>query len=161
MKKLILLGLLLAFPILLCGCGEQRTVQGNMASENGTVALKSQSQEKKLTMSINGEAIDVSWEYNETVTEIIDFAENRTITVNTTVYGGFEQVGRLPRSFSGNNVQMTAVSGDIVLYSDNQLVVFFGSNSWSYTKLGHINLPANELKELLGGSSAVIELKYE
>lgn len=161
MKKLILLGLLLAFPILLCGCGEQRTVQENMASENGTAALKSQSQEKKLTMSINGAVTDVSWENNETVSEILDYVENGIITVNTTVYGGFEQVGRLPRSFSGNNVQMTAVPGDIVLYSGNQLVVFFGSNSWSYTKLGHINLPANELKELLGGSSAVIELKYE
>lgn len=28
--------------------------------------------------------------------------------------------------------------GDIVLYSGNQMVIFYGSNSWSYTKIGKI-----------------------
>ena len=56
---------------------------------------------------------------------------------------------------------MTTEPGDIVLYSGDQLVVFFGSNSWSYTKLGHINLAAEKLAELLGGESTVIEFKYE
>lgn len=50
---------------------------------------------------------------------------------------------------------------DIVLYSGNQLVVFFSSNTWNYTKLGHINLAAEKLAGLLGGDSAVIEVKYE
>ena len=51
---------------------------------------------------------------------------------------------------------MTAQPGDIVLYSGNQLVVFFGSNSWSYTKLGHINdLSADELTVLLDKDQAV------
>ena len=49
--------------------------------------------------------------------------------------------------------------GDIVLYSGNRLVVFFGSNSWSYTMLGHIEgMTQNELSELLGNDSAVVEL---
>ena len=67
--------------------------------------------------------------------------------------------GSFPQSFSRNDVQMTTEPGDIVLYSGDQLVVFFGSNSWSYTKLGHINLATEKLTELLGGESAVIELK--
>ena len=50
---------------------------------------------------------------------------------------------------------------NIVLYSGNQLVVFFSSNTWNYTKLGHINLAAEKLAGLLGGDSAVIEVKYE
>ena len=55
---------------------------------------------------------------------------------------------------------MTAQPGDIVLYSGNQLVVFFGSNSWSYTKLGHISgLSADELAALLDKDIAVIEIK--
>ena len=45
---------------------------------------------------------------------------------------------------------MTTQPGDIVLYSGNQLVIFFGSNSWSYTRLGHIEgLSTNELTTLL------------
>ena len=68
-------------------------------------------QEKELTMIVNGMALDVSWEDNETVEELLVYAQNGTITVNTTIYGGFEQVGSLPQSFSRNDVQMTTEPG--------------------------------------------------
>lgn len=117
-------------------------------------------EEKKLILSVNGSPLNVSWENNNTVDELIDYAQNENIVVDTTLYGGFEQVGSLPQGFSRNDVQMTTEPGDIVLYSGNQLVAFFGSNSWSYTKLGHIEgLSEQELSELLGADSAVIEIK--
>ena len=57
---------------------------------------------------------------------------------------------------------MTTQPGDIVLYSGNQLVVFFGSNSWSYTKLGHINgLSADEFAALLDKEQTVMELQLK
>ena len=57
---------------------------------------------------------------------------------------------------------MTAQPGDIVLYSGNQLVVFFSSNSWSYTKSGHVNdLSADELTVLLDKDQTVIELQIK
>ena len=57
---------------------------------------------------------------------------------------------------------MTAQPGDIVLYSGNQLVVFFGSNSWSYTMLGQIkDLSADELTVLLDKDQTVIELQIK
>lgn len=46
------------------------------------------------------------------------------------------------------NQEMTAYSGDIVLYNDKNIVLFYGSNTWSYTSIGHINLPEKEIKEL-------------
>ena len=68
----------------------------------------------------------------------------------------------MQQSFSRSDVQMTTQSGDIVLYSGNQLVVFFGSNSWSYTKLGHISgLSADELAALLDKDQTVIELQIK
>ena len=116
-------------------------------------------QEEKMVLSINGIPLDVQWEDNETVVELLAYVQSETITVNTTVYGGFEQVGSLPRSFSRNNVQVTTEPGDIVLYSGNQLVVFFGSNSWNYTMLGHIEgLSKQELAELLREDTTVIEI---
>ena len=40
--------------------------------------------------------------------------------------------------------------------------MFFGSNSWSYTKLGHINgLSADELTVLLDKDQTVIELQIK
>lgn len=121
----------------------------------------SASEEKALMLSVNGNQLDVTWENNKTVDELIACAQGADIVVQTTLYGGFEQVGTLPQSFSRNDAQMTAVPGDIVLYSGNQLVLFFGSNSWSYTKLGHIEgLSEYELSELLGGNSAAVEIKW-
>ena len=108
---------------------------------------------------MDGTTLEVSWEDNETVRELMDCAAEGSITVNTSLYGGFEQVGSLPRQFSRNDVQMTTAPGDIVLYSGDQLVLFFGSNSWSYTKLGHIDsLTTEELTGLLGGSSTEVEI---
>lgn len=69
------------------------------------------------------------------------------------------QVGSLPQSLSRNDVQTTTQPGDIVLYSGNQLVIFFGSNSWKYTRLGHIEgLSTDEQTALLDKDIAVIEI---
>ena len=73
--------------------------------------------------------------------------------------GGFEQVGAIGTDLPHNDVQTTTSSGDIVLYSGNQLVVFYGSNSWAYTRLGHItDKTSQEITELLSGGNVTITL---
>lgn len=113
-----------------------------------------------LMLSIDGTPVTVLWEDNETVSELFTAVQNGAIEVSASRYGSFEQVGSLPQSFSRNDVQITTQPGDIVLYSGNQLVIFFGSNSWSYTRLGHIEgLSTDELTALLDKDIAVIEIK--
>lgn len=168
MKKRVLLSLFLSMGVLLTACSGQVS-DANTAAEPPKTAPESEKtaegeetteQPETLVLSINGTVLDVQWEENETVSELIAYVQNENIMVNTTRYGGFEQVGSLPRSFSRNDAQMITGPGDIVLYSGNQLVLFFGSNSWSYTKLGHIKgMSAEELSELLGADSAIVELK--
>ena len=48
------------------------------------------------------------------------------------------------------------VPGDIVLYNSNQISIFYNNSSWSYTKLGHINMSKSELKDLLDTDSVVV-----
>ncbi len=140
--------------------GEENTEQLELPAELETTLPESGPQEETLVLSINGTVLDVQWEENETVAELLAYVHDENIMVNTTIYGGFEQVGSLPQSFSRNDTQMTTGPGDIALYSGNQLVLFFGSNSWSYTKLGHINgMSVEELSELLGADSAIVEIK--
>ena len=77
--------------------------------------------------------------------------------VEMSMYGGFEQAGFLGTSIPRNDVQTTTQSGDVVLYSGNQIVVFYGSNSWAYTRLGRIDkMSGSELEDLLG--SGAVEL---
>ena len=66
-------------------------------------------------------------------------------------YSTFEQVGSLRNSIKSSDSNITTTPGDIVLYSSNQIVLFYGSNTWDYTKFGHINLTKNELVDLLAG----------
>ncbi len=60
------------------------------------------------------------------------------LTIQMSMYGGFEQVGPIGQSLPENDSRTTTQAGDIVLYVGNQIVVFYGSNSWAYTRLGHI-----------------------
>ena len=111
-----------------------------------------------MTMKINDEVVNVKWENNESVKALMKMAAEEPVVVNMSMYGGFEQVGSLGSSLPRSDVGTTTQPGDIVLYSGNQIVVFYGSNSWSYTMLGHIDLPAQKLTELLSNGNVVIEL---
>ena len=114
---------------------------------------------EQLRLTVNGKVLDVEWENNETVAQILDYAKQGEIRVDATRYGGFEQVGSLPQSFVRNDVLTTTQPGDIMLYSGNQIVLFYESNTFRYTKLGHINgLSDEELTDLLQQDSVQIIL---
>lgn len=67
-----------------------------------------------------------------------DLLAEGDITIEMSDYAGFEKVGPLGQSLPTSNSQTTTQAGDIVLYQGNQIVIFYGSNSWSYTRLGRI-----------------------
>lgn len=113
-----------------------------------------------MIMTIGDTKVDVSWEDNDSVRELRELASSG-ITIQMSMYGGFEQVGSIGQSVTRNDKQTTTEPGDIVLYSGNQLVVFYGSNSWSYTRLGKINLSDEELENLLGNGDVTITLSIE
>ena len=117
-------------------------------------------EEQNMVMKIGDTSVDVTWEDNDSIKELNKLAESG-LSISMSMYGGFEQVGSIGQSITRNDVQMTTQSGDIVLYSGNQLVVFYGSNSWSYTKLGKINLSQKELEKLLGNGDVTITLILE
>ena len=115
--------------------------------------------EKKLSLTINGQNVSVQWEDNESVEALKDLVKNNPLRIQMSMYGGFEQVGSLGTSLPRNDRQTTTTAGDIVLYSGNQIVVFYGSNSWAYTRLGHItDKNATKMTELLGNGNVTIEI---
>ena len=68
-----------------------------------------------------------------------EFVQMLPMTITLDDYGGFEKVGSLGRSLTTSNSQTTTTAGDIVLYNGSNIVMFYGSNSWSYTRLGKID----------------------
>ena len=128
---------------------------GGIIDWTGEVVTE-EAKETAMTLSIDGKEMPVTWEDNDSVNELKEICP---LKVNMSMYGGFEQVGSIGQSISRDDKQITTEFGDIVLYSGNQIVVFYGSNSWAYTKLGHIDLSEEELTQLLGNGDVVLEIK--
>ena len=114
-----------------------------------------------MQMNINGTPVTVAWEDNDSVAALKELAKNG-LTIQMSMYGGFEQVGSIGQRLPSSDVQTSTSSGDVVLYSGNQLVVFYGSNAWAYTRLGHItDKTPEEMRELLSRGDVTIELKAQ
>ena len=119
-----------------------------------------ESEEMSILMKIGDEAVTIAWEDNESVRALVELLSEQPMSIQMSMYGGFEQVGSFGTSLPRDDKQTTTQAGDIVLYSGNQMVVFYGSNSWAYTRLGRItDKSADELKEMLGGGDVTITLE--
>ena len=164
MKKVSLLVALVitAIAITACGCQSESTnnATSNAVNDNTTqeVSVSDNGQvSEDMKMSINGTMVNVVWEQNESVDALKQLAAQKPLTINMSMYGGFEQVGSIGQNLPKNDVQTTTSAGDIVLYSGNQIVVFYGSNSWAYTRLGKItDKSASQMKDLLGNGDVTI-----
>lgn len=117
--------------------------------------------ESEMKLYINDQEIPVIWEDNETVSELMEQAADSDITVQMSMYSDNEQVGPLGKDYTRDDKQTTTHNGDIVLYSGNQIVVFYGSNSWAYTRLGKMDISQDQVNELLGNGDVVLKLSYD
>ncbi len=137
---------------------EQAGIEETSTEETSTEEVKA----KMLRMMIGNTAVDVEWEDNESVEALKKLCENESLVIHMSMYGGFEQVGPIGSRLPSNDTQTTTSSGDIVLYSSNQIVVFYGSNSWAYTRLGHItDQDASGMASLLSNGNVTITISIE
>ena len=113
-----------------------------------------------MVLMIGDTEVPVTWEDNASVEELKTLAGNG-LMISLSMYGGFEQVGSIGQSIARDDEQITTSSGDIVLYSGDQIVIFYGSNSWAYTKLGKIDLSEGEITSLLSNGDVTITLIYQ
>lgn len=103
-----------------------------------------------INITIDGKTLPINLVDNTATRELVAALQQSSITYEADDYGGFEKVGALGRSLPTSNSQITTEAGDVILYSGNQIVLFYGSNSWSYTRLGRIKYQSlNELKSFL------------
>lgn len=113
-----------------------------------------------MVVKIAETAVQVMWENNETVDSLKKLVSDKPLSISMSMYGDFEQVGSIGQSLPRDDAQTITVAGDIVLYSGDQIVVFYGSNSWAYTRLGHISdKNEKELTELLGNGDVTITIE--
>jgi hypothetical protein len=113
-------------------------------------------------VKINDEVFDVKLENNSATQELVKELKKGNVTVNASEYGGFEKVGELGFSLPTNDENIGTNPGDIVLYQGDKISLFYGSHSWSYTKLGKIdNFDSNKLKEVLRSGDVTLEFSLK
>ena len=104
----------------------------------------------KMNIIIGGVTKTVTLVDNAATQELVTRLRQSPVTLSLDTNGSFEIWGPLGFSLPTSNQQLTAQPGDVILYSGSNICLFCGSNSWNYTRLGHIDgLSEAELRTFL------------
>lgn len=179
---------LLIFVFMFTGCGTssaahltQQTTAVSVETEksNGSVQPEPQSSSaetqtletleqaekdtaKIIRFTIGNNVIHAELAENPAAAELAELLQSGPITMSASNYGGFEKICSLGSRLTTNDVQTTAQVGDIMLYQGSNIVIFYGSNSWAYTRLAKVvdeDIPV--LNDVLNGSETEVILELE
>lgn len=133
---------------------------------NPTNSEESTNENEDITMntiylSVNGHHLKIDPDYNPSTEALIERLKTGNITISAEDYGGFEKVGELGFSLPTNDEEVDTMPGEIVLYQGDKLALHYGSNSWSYTRIGHIDITQDDLRTILGTGDVEITLSIE
>ena len=127
---------------------EKNEKQENNGNDNSGETDTTMPETIKITVS--GKTLPVKIEDNEATKALVAVLSEASITYEARDYGGFEKVGSLGLTLPANNSKITTQPGDVILYNSNQIVQFYGSNTWSYTRIGKMQYESlDELKSFL------------
>jgi len=160
-KLMQTLGGILLLSAILTGCGipiptrpavsvqtedaaktEQTAPAKTEATVSGDTAADKDEEEEipmQVYIQVGNRTFRATLESNEAAKAFAEMMQNEPVILQMHDYAGFEKVGSLGRALPASDAQTTTQAGDIVLYNGNQIVLFYGSNSWRYTRLGRID----------------------
>ena len=149
-----------------CACGngsaasDEEMTQMQTETEASETSAKAEQPENSddfvLKINVGEHEFYASFEDNQSAEELKELLTEGPVTVQMEDYGGFEKVGPLGTELTRSDEQITTQPGDVILYQGNQIVIYYGTNSWNFTRLARINDPEN-IKEKLGeGTTEVI-----
>ena len=113
--------------------------QGQIPTQSDETTSEKEQTAMKMNVQVGTYTFTAALEDNDAVRELKEMMQAGPVIINMSDYSGFEKVGPLGRSLTTSNSQTTTAAGDIVLYNGNNIVMFYGSNSWSYTRIGKID----------------------
>lgn len=113
----------------------------------------------QIEIQIGDSSMIAELENNDIANELIELLSNDEIVMSASNYGGFEKVCSIGQSLSRDDRKITTEPGDIMLYNGNQIVIFYDSNSWSYTPIGHIDSSVDELEAFLSGDEDEVVIR--
>ena len=136
------------FAMLMCSCADE----SNDANAQPTLP-------QKMYITIDGVSQPVTLTSNAATQALVARLQDGSVTVTLNSSGGFEIWGALGFSLPTSNEQITTQPGDVILYNGSNICIMYGSNTWSYTRLGHIDgMDESELRSFLKAGESNIEV---
>ena len=113
-----------------------------------------------MQIAIGDHTLTVRLADNESAAALKALLANGPVTLSASNYGGFEKVCSLGTRLPSHDEYTVTKPGDVMLYAGSNIVLFHGSNSWEYTRLGWIDEMTN-LSGILSGNENEITLGLE
>lgn len=95
-------------------------------------------EEAQFYITANGTTFTANFAENSSTDAFRDLLREGDLTIHMSDYGSFEKVGSIGISLPRKDTQISTTTGDVMLYQGDQIVIFYGTNSWSYSRLGKI-----------------------
>jgi hypothetical protein len=141
----------LIMALLLTYCSNESEMQAQGGNSGTTMT-------EKICITIGGTTQSATLISNAATQALVEKLQQGSITI-TLSDGGFEIWGSLGFSLPTSNQQISAQPGDVILYGGSNLCLFYGTNSWSYTRLGKIDgLSGSELRTFLKAGESQVKV---
>lgn len=109
----------------------------------------SSQEEPMLKITVGDQELLATFADNSSAEAFRDLLAQGPVTISMDDYGGFEKVGSLGTTLTRNDTRITTQPGDVILYQGNQITIYYGTNTWNFTRLAKIN-DSTDLQAKLG-----------
>ena len=143
----------------LSGCGNSSSPADSAPPPSQSVISEQESsqsqdnsssqEEPMLKITVGDQELLATFADNSSAEAFRDLLAQGPVTISMVDYGGFEKVGSLGTTLTRNDTRITTQPGDVILYQGNQITIYYGTNTWNFTRLAKIN-DSTDLQAKLG-----------
>jgi len=136
------------------GCSESKSVVEENISTEKVVEVN----DLKIKIQIGEKVFDATLEDNPSTRELV---KNFPLEVKMIELNGNEKYFKFNKNFPSADKNISEIrAGDLMLYSSSYLVLFYKnfSTSYSYTRLGKIDNPA-DLEKIVGAGNILVKFE--
>lgn len=154
-----------AFSLSACGgtgapVDSSVTAETETAESQQTESTESSQEGSTLKITVGDQELLATFADNSSAEAFRELLAQGPLTIEMEDYGGFEKVGPLGTTLTRNDTRITTEPGDVILYQGNQITIYYGTNSWSFTRLARIDDPSG-LQEVLGEGAVSVTFSLE
>ncbi len=165
MKKLLALLILAAVACFtLVGCANSSSdgkggVEDNAQEQPVEDGSDDESEITEMFVTVNGNKLKITLEKNFSATALTELLKQGDIVYTADDYGDFEKVGNIGHTLPRNDEQIDTQAGDVILYQGCNICLYYGENSWNFTRIGRIEgYTASEIRSLIGAGNGSVQV---